>query len=304
MKKNQRIMDFHHLKIFAAVYQYKSFTRASEQLNISQPTISEHIKNLEAEFSCRLFDRLGRRIAPTPKADRLYPEVIRLLDELEKLSEDFLYEDGLVRGNLIIGASTIPGTYILPALAARFRAAHPDTAFEIIINDTSKIADMVLNHEIFIGVVGARKDSPLLQYRPFSKDELVFVRARDYQSESLGTPLADGPVILREEGSGTRVNMLRLLALSGIEIKEERIAAILGSSASVKEAVRAGLGISCLSRLAVQDELARGEFIEIPLPRQNMRRDFYLIRYTKRTMPNHYQAFWDYLRQTSVSEAR
>ncbi len=297
-------MDFHHLKIFAAVYQHKSFTKASEKLNISQPTISEHIKNLEAEFSCRLFDRLGRRIAPTPKADKLYPDVIRLLDRVEKLSENFLFEDGRVRGNLIIGASTIPGTYILPALAARFRAAHPDTAFEIIINDTSRIADMVLDHEIFIGVVGARNDNPLLEYCPFTKDELVFVGTADHQGRPGGTPLADNPVILREDGSGTRINMLRLLTQAGIEIKKEQIAAILGSSASVKEAVRAGLGISCLSRVAVQDELTRGEFIELPLPSQNMRRDFYLIRYTKRTMPNHYQAFWDYLRQTSVSEAR
>ncbi len=294
-------MDFHHLKIFAAVYQHKSFTKASEKLNISQPTISEHIKNLETEFSCRLFDRLGRRIAPTPKADKLYPDVIRLLDSVEKLSEDFLFEEGRVRGNLIIGASTIPGTYILPALAARFRTTHPGTAFEIIINDTSKIADMVVNHEIFIGVVGARNNNPLLEHCPFNKDDLVFVGRADHQRPS-GTPLGDNPVILREEGSGTRVNMLRLLALAGIEIKKERIAAILGSSASVKEAIRAGLGISCLSRLAVQDELARGEFIEIPLPSQNMRRDFYLIRYTKRTMPNHYQVFWDYLRQTSVPE--
>ncbi len=297
-------MDFHHLKIFAAVYQHKSFTKASEKLNISQPTISEHIKNLETEFSCRLFDRLGRRIAPTPKADKLYPEVMRLLDGMEKLSEDFLFEEGRVRGNLITGASTIPGTYILPALAARFRSTNPDTAFEIIIKDTSKIADMVLNHEIFIGVVGARKASPLLEYCPLTKDELVFVGAADYQTGQTGTALTHSPVILREEGSGTRVNMLRLLAQAGIEIKKEQIAAILGSSASVKEAVRAGLGISCLSRLAVQDELSRGEFIEIPLPIQNMQRDFYLIRHARRTMPNHYQAFWDYLRQTSVSEER
>jgi len=296
-------MDFHHLKIFAAVYQLKSFTKASEKLNISQPTISEHIKNLETEFSCRLFDRLGRRIAPTPKADKLYPDVIRLLDGVEKLSENFLFEDGRVRGNLIIGASTIPGTYILPALAARFRATHPETAFEIIIKDTSRIADMVLNHEIFIGVVGARDTSPLLEYCPLTKDELVFVGAADYQTGQSGATLTHSPVILREEGSGTRVNMLRLLAQAGIKIKKEQIAAILGSSASVKEAVRAGLGISCLSRLAVQDELTRGEFIEIPLLSQNMRRDFYLIRYIKRTMPNHYQAFWDYLRHTPVSEA-
>ncbi|MFW8600771.1 selenium metabolism-associated LysR family transcriptional regulator [Desulfobacterota bacterium M19] len=297
-------MDFHHLKIFAAVYQHKSFTKASKKLNISQPTISEHIKNLEAEFSCRLFDRLGRRIAPTPKADKLYPEVMRLLDSLKKLSEDFSFEEGRVRGNLIIGASTIPGTYILPALAARFRSTNPATAFEIIIKDTSKIADMVLNHEIFTGVVGARSTSPLLEYCPLTKDELVFVRAADYQNGQTGTPPANSHVILREEGSGTRVNMLRLLAQAGIKIKKEQIAATLGSSASVKEAVRAGLGISCLSRLAVQDELSRGEFIEIPLPIHNMQRDFYLIRHTRRTMPNHYQAFWNYLRQTSVSEAR
>lgn len=291
-------MDFHHLKIFATVYNCKSFTKASAKLNISQPTISEHIKNLENEFSCRLFDRLGRTISATPKADILYPKVMQLLDGLEKLNEEFLFEEGQVRGELIIGASTIPGTYILPRQASQFRSQHPGISFEIRINDTSQVAEMVLNHDVYLGVVGAKVDSSSLAYQSLVEDELVFVVAKSMvhatKSARAGL-LAEMPFIVREQGSGTRDNMMGLLTQAGIGVSELNVVATLGSSASVKEAVKAGLGVSCLSRLAVNEELASQKLVEIPLSGLKLKRNFYLIYHKKRTLPNHYQAFREYL---------
>jgi len=290
-------MDFHHLKIFVTVYNCKSFTKASDKLNISQPTISEHIKNLESEFSCRLFDRLGRTISATPKADILYPKVMQLLDSLEKLNEEFLFEEGRVKGELIVGASTIPGTYILPRQASQFRSQHPGISFEIRINDTGKVSEMVLNHDVYLGVVGAKVDSSLLTYLPLVEDELVFVAAKAsfHVQRPSQDVLMEMPFIVRELGSGTRDNMMCLLAQADIEASKLNVVATLGSSASVKEAVKAGLGVSCLSRLAVYEELAREELVEIPLKGLKLKRNFYLIYHKKRTLPNHYQAFCKYL---------
>ena len=101
-------MDIHHLKIFVSVYKNKSFTKASEELHISQPTISEHIKNLESSLDCRLFDRLGRSIMPTAEADVLYPKALQLLDDLDQIQEEITATGAGVKGKLVIGASTIP----------------------------------------------------------------------------------------------------------------------------------------------------------------------------------------------------
>jgi DNA-binding transcriptional LysR family regulator len=114
-------MDIHHLKIFVSVYKNKSFTKASEELHISQPTISEHIKNLENSLECKLFDRLGRSIMPTVEADLLYPKALQILEDLDQIQQEITAAGTGVKGKLVIGASTIPGAYILPRMAYSFK---------------------------------------------------------------------------------------------------------------------------------------------------------------------------------------
>lgn len=292
-------MDFHQLRIFATVYRHQSFTKASVVLNMSQPTISEHIKNLESEFSCKLFDRLGRSIAPTQKADVLYPKVQQLLDGLGKLREEFVATSGALSGEITFGASTIPGTYILPQRAGAFRAKHPDVSFEIRINDTARITEMVLQHDLLCGIVGSQRNThPNLIYQPLVADELVFVAHKSLCSGKgplRPKDLCALPFIIREKGSGTRDSMVSLLEKAGVDCGQLHVAATLGSSSSVKEATKAGLGASCLSRLAVREELARKELVELKVKGLSLKRDFYLITHRKRTLPSHYQAFCQYL---------
>ena len=297
-------MDIHHLKIFAAVFRHRSFTRASAVLNISQPTISEHIKNLEAELNCSLFDRLGRSILPTRAAEGLYPRAAQILDALGKLREEMAAATVQVRGELVIGASTIPGTYILPRLAAAFKNKHPNISFTILIEDSRQITDKVLNHEILLGIVGARMESGSLEYQPLVEDEMVLAAPPGLVSQKTvqAADLLTMPFLLREEGSGTRRIMEGFLAAQQIEVGQLQIVAVLGSTASVKEAMRAGLGVSVLSRLAIVDDLASGQLVEIPIKGMRMRRDFYLIFHRKRTLPVLYQAFFESLRQACGGE--
>lgn len=286
-------MDFHQLKIFSSVYRLKSFTDASKELNISQPTISGHIKNLEDELSCRLFDRLSHSIIPTAEGELLFPRAQQLLDLLSKLKEDMASSGKEIRGEIVFGASTIPGTYIIPAMVVAFTRQHPEVTFEVIIDDTEKIINMVLGHELFCGIVGAKQPSDKLEYTPFLRDEMMLVGRKGLLPEECisSNCLYELPFLLREKGSGTRKCMEDCFGEQGIEVGRLDAVATLGSTAAVKEAAIQGLGVTVLSRLAVQDELKKGKLQEITISGLTMARDFYLVQHKLRTMPAHYQAF-------------
>ena len=295
-------MDFHHLRIFSEVYRLRSFTRAAESLNISQPTISEHIKNLEGELSANLFDRLGRTIIPTATAELLFPRVQQLLDSLNRLHDDLLRARDEVRGAIVLGASTIPGTYIVPTRVVEFSRLHPQVTFEVIIEDTARITRMILDHQLFCGIVGARTFSDKLSYQTFVRDELVLVGCPEISPTRAISPdqLKKLPFLLREKGSGTRSCMEEHFAAVAIQPGDLSEVAILGSTAAVKEAVRQGLGVSVLSRLAVREELANSTLREIKVTGLQMSRDFFLVRHNQRTLPAHYQVFWAHLQNTGA----
>lgn len=292
-------MDFHQLRIFSEVYRLRSFTRAAETLHISQPTISEHIKNLEEELAGKLFDRMGRGIIPTAEAELLFPRVRQLLDALNRLQEDLVRSREAIGGEISLGASTIPGTYLIPGRVVEFRRQYPSVTFQVRIEDTAGILRMIRDHELFCGIVGAKIASEKLSYLPFHRDELVLVgRSELYPAHT--RPVADLvnlPFLLREEGSGTRRIMAEYLTGAGLAVDELDTVAVLGSTAAVKEAVCQGLGVTILSRLAVNRELADGTLNEIGIEDLKMGRDFYLVHHRQRTLPVHYQMFCRHLRQ-------
>ncbi len=292
-------MDIHQLKIFVSVYRHNSFTRASEQMNISQPTISEHIKNLEKELGCSLFDRLGRSILPTSQAEFLYPRALKIIGDFEKITHDINRVGDSVRGEIVIGASTIPGTYILPKLAVLFKKQYPEVSFEILIDDSANITEKVLAHELFCGVIGARMESRKLIYDPVVEDELVLVATKEtFPKRTMGMDeLHAVPFLMRENGSGTRRIMENRLEVAGLRPEGIQAAAVLGSTAAVREAVKEGLGVSILSRLAVREELKSGLLHEINLPGVSMKRHFFLIGHQKKTLPHQYQVFCDFLKK-------
>ncbi|MFZ5760700.1 MAG: selenium metabolism-associated LysR family transcriptional regulator [Thermodesulfobacteriota bacterium] len=295
-------MDIHQLRIFVSVYRNRSFSKASEQLFISQPTISEHIKNLERSLGCLLFDRLGRKIEPTSEADLIFPRALQLIEDLEKINEIVLKSGERVRGKLLLGASTIPGNYMLPVLAARFRQTYPEVSFEIVIADTRRVTDMLISHEFFMGIVGASMEPKILHYEPFLGDELVFAGPPALLTGKTRKTLDlyRLPILLREEGSGTRKNMEEFLLTMDIHLKKMNVVAVLGSSDSIKQALKAGLGTSILSRRAIADELAAGSLVEFDLGTR-MGREFFIATHKKRTLPAQYKAFHDFLLRQSTA---
>jgi len=290
-------LDIHQLRIFTSVYHHKSFSKASGSLHISQPTISEHIKNLEEELGCSLFDRLGRSIMPTREAKLIFPKALKLIEDLEAIKQTIQTGLTRIKGTLKIGASTIPGNYMLPVLAASFKKKHPDISFEISIADTRKITDGILQHEILLGIVGASMEPRSLVYEPVFNDELVFAGTQALMGESdAGGDIYSLPFLIREEGSGTRKTMEEWLGKMKIDSRKLNVVAVLGSTDAVKQALKAGLGTSIISRRAIEEELESGTLVQKNIGPE-MKRSFYLAHHKKRSLPAHYQAFYDFLKR-------
>ena len=292
-------MDIHHLRIFASVFRHKSFSKASEELFLTQPTVSDHIKTLEEELSCRLFDRLGRSIVPTKEADALYTHAVEIIEKADVLKEVIGEVRKEVAGELVIGASTIPGTYLMPSIIAAFRKAHPSTSFQIIVSDSRDIVGRILRHEFLIGIVGAKLTNHQIHYISFMEDEMIAVAAPSLMKDGVITlqDLTRIPMVMREEGSGTRREVEKILENKGVAPEEIKIAGIFGSTDAVKQAVKAGLGISIVSKFSVTDELRCKVLKEIRLKNVLMRRNFYIITHKKRTLPLVYRAFLEHIKQ-------
>ncbi|GAB4407736.1 MAG: selenium metabolism-associated LysR family transcriptional regulator [Thermodesulfovibrionales bacterium] len=291
-------MDIHHLKVFTSVFKNRSFSRASEELYLTQPTISDHIRALEEELKCKLFDRLGRSIIPTKEAEILYNHAAEIIEKMNNIKEVIGQFKKEITGELIIGASTIPGTYLLPSIVAEFQRRHPSISFQIIISDSRGIIEKVSGHELLIGIVGAKLTNNSLNYMPFMEDELILVSSPSLIKGSRISlkELLDYPMVLREEGSGTRRETERILENKGVSLDSIRIVGIFGSTDAVKQAVKAGLGVSILSRLSVKDELKHGVFREVKLTDIQMKRRFYIVTHKKRTLPLAYSIFSEHIK--------
>jgi DNA-binding transcriptional LysR family regulator len=298
-------MEIHHLKIFTSVYRHKSFSKASKEIKISQPTISEHMKNLETELGCLLFDRMGRSIIPTKEAEFMFPKAMHIIEETERLKESVIASSGEIKGEILLGASTIPGSYLLPELCNSFKIKHPDVSFRVVIEDSRKVTEMLLAHEVLLGVAGSRLDSDKLRHVPFYKDELVLVASPKLGIKSPLTlkALTRLPFIFREEGSGTRKAIFDNLTDQGISMKTLNVTAVLGSSDAVKQAVKASLGVSMLSRVSVKDELKANTLMEIKIRGLKLQREFYIITHKKRVLPSPYNVYFDFLNKESKSFA-
>lgn len=295
------MLDIHRLKIFLKVADLKSFSRAAYELYLTQPTVSQHISLLEEHLGLLLFDRTGREVTPTKAGNLLYGyarQILLLQDEAQQALDLF---KGKKSGHIQIGASTIPGEYILPPLLGALRAAYPDIRVTVRIAGTEKIIDELLNRSVEIGVVGAKIKDDRLLYSRLVDDELVLVIPRGHQwwqKKCVGSQeLLTEPFVLREHGSGTRIAMERHLQAAGIQPDKLIIAAEVGSTTAIKEAVKARLGISFISERAIQDELKAGLFRKVPVRGEVFKRTFYIVSQRNRTPSPLCKAFVDFLRE-------
>jgi DNA-binding transcriptional LysR family regulator len=292
-------MDLHQIEIFCTLVKLRSFSRTAEALFLTQPTVSGHIKNLETELGVRLLDRLGKRVVPTEEGEILHRHGLKLLEERDRARQEIEKISGRVSGALKIGGSTIPGAYILPHLIGAFKKKYPAISVQLSIDDTAKITESVLNGELCIGVVGARVSDPYLETHAFLSDELVVaVPARHPWARKKVIPaetLRQEPFILREQGSGTLRIMAERLEKAGLSIEDLNVVAVVGSSDAVRQAVKAGLGVSILSSRALEDDICAGHLAALRIKGVTMERNFSVILLKGRSKSPLCKAFLDFM---------
>ncbi|MGD9271532.1 MAG: selenium metabolism-associated LysR family transcriptional regulator, partial [Syntrophobacterales bacterium] len=293
------VMDLRKLEVFCKVYELKSFSQAGKACLLSQPTVSEHIRYLETHLDVRLFDRLGREVVPTRAGEILYKYARRMLILKREAGQTLERYRGKMSGDLELGGSTIPGQYILPSLIGRFRENFPDIFIKLLIGDTMKITTMVLDGQLELGVVGAKIKSNKLQFKQLFDDELVLAVSPNHRWAKRSAirleELPEAPFIMREQGSGTRMTMLEIFEQAGLDSQEFKVVAEMGSTDAIRQAIKAKVGVSILSRRAIADELQFEQLCHVPVKGLSLARHFYLVTHNKRSRSPVGQAFVDYL---------
>ncbi len=279
-------MTLRQLEVFLAVARAGSFRGAAEALHTSQPALSQHVADLERALGVRVLDRLGRRVALTEAGRLLEEHALRVFATLDGARQAVAELQGLQRGSLVIGASTTPGTYVLPGVLAAFRARYPGIEVRLHIANSAVIERRLRGNEIDLGIVGGHGLAPgeaclaagLL-------DELVLIvppgHAWAGRREIPPGDLKGVPVLMREEGSATRRVTERALERAGVPA---RVAMELEHTEAIKQAVMAGLGLAFVSVHAVRGEVESGRLRALRLRGLRIQRHFHVIHHEGRTL--------------------
>ena len=274
-------MSTYQLQVFKTVADKKSFSAAAQTLFISQPAVSMHIKSLEEHFGTRLFDRNTQQVTITEAGSILYQYANKILSLQEEAERDISRLTGCIQGQLSLGASFTLGEYIIPRILGSFKRQHPQIRALLQVTNTEQIVNLVLKQELDLGLVENRVDNPALFVKPFLQDELIVVLPGEHPlAEQKFIPLDEFvalPLVLREEGSGTRKITEERLAEAGVNLLALNVVMELGSTEAVKGAVEAGFGVTVISKWAVQKELKLGSLKPVRIKDVNLKREFYLI---------------------------
>jgi LysR family transcriptional regulator, low CO2-responsive transcriptional regulator len=285
-------MTMRQLEVFLAVARAQSFSRAAERIHLSQPTLSEHTRELENELGVPLFVRRSRSVVLT-EAGRVFEDyATRVVATLAAGRQALADLDGLQRGSLVVGASTTPGTYVLPALIARFRRQYPGITIGLRIANSRLVEERVRDGEVDVAVIGGHMLGPTERCVAAGiVDELQLIVPPDYpvrERVMSRSRFARERLLIREEGSATRQVTERALRQAGVAF---RPAMELDHTETIKRAVMAGLGVAFVSRFAVADELREGRLRAIAVERLRMRRHFHVVHDDRRPLSASARAF-------------
>ncbi|WP_440971145.1 selenium metabolism-associated LysR family transcriptional regulator [Peribacillus frigoritolerans] len=267
------------LKVFVTVIEQKNFSRAGDILNLSQPGVSLHIRNLENELGTKLIYRSPKQVQITEPGKILYRHAKQMLNHYETAKREINEFNNVVSGTMKIGASFTIGEYYLPKVLAEFAAQYPMVDIQIIISNSNDVIQGIRSNKLDIGLIEGETDYKDIDVIPFMNDEMIVVVPPDHPLSQMdlieGNMLQNQTWVLREQGSGTRTYSDKLLSSLELNIKKTFI---FTSIQGVKEAVMAGLGIALLSRLTVQKELKSNELKTFHLKNEPLIRPFSIVK--------------------------
>jgi DNA-binding transcriptional LysR family regulator len=298
-------MDLKMLEVFCRIVELRSFTRAAEAVSLTQPTVSGHIKDLEAELGLPLLDRAGRTVTPTRAGEILYGYARRILGLRAEAQQAIGKHKGGLAGALVLGGSSIPGAYVLPPLIAAFKQDHPEATMTLHVKDSRDIVRGVGDGEYELAMVGARFEEGRVRYDRCGQDELVLAVPASHPWADRGAvrlrDLLGQPMIIRERGSGTRKAMEKALAEHAVDRDRLRVVLEVTSNEAVRQAMKAGAGVAVISRRAVQDDIRCGLVAGLRFQGVRLLRDIFLVTHRTRSRSPLGNAFAAFLRTSSAS---
>jgi DNA-binding transcriptional LysR family regulator len=281
-------MNLHQFEIFLAVANLGSFSRAADEVLLTQSTVSQHIAALEIELGVRLFDRTGRGAELTDGGQLFRQHVRQLLAEYQDLRQTMARFRGMEDPQLTIGASNIPANYLIPGLLPMLAARHPGMVVSVVAGASREVIERLTAGDVALAVVGDRFDDETVAYAPLISDTLPLVVGRGHPWQGQGSvgleELTAAALIVRETGSGSGRSTEEALQRAGLDPARLRIVARLGSNEAVKQAVIGGFGAAFLSTLSIRRELEHGEMAIVAVEGLTIERRFWLAIRRNRTL--------------------
>src|SRR5438105_11754352 len=289
------LMDTKQLAAFCAVVERRSFSQAAERLGVTQPAVSLQVRSLEKRLGKQLLDRSGRRVEPTEAGLALYRGAQRMLSlEGQLLDELEAAEGGELGGALQVGASTGPGSTVVPVLLCEFQRDNPGVAVSLTISDTQSVVERVAERELELGVVGAARRHRGVTFEPFFRDDVVLACPPDHRFAGRSVTLEElrkEPLIVMQEGAGVRLVIEDELRRAGTRLRDLQPRLELGLQESARSAVAAGYGVTLISRAAIEADLAAGTLAVARVKGLDPARQISLVRSAGRSPTRAAEAF-------------
>ena len=288
-------MELRHLETFAKIAELKSFSKAAEELYCTQPTVSKQIIDLENYFKIKLLDRTKRSVALTRAGELLLRYAKNFISLKKEMVEAIDAFKGLKTGSILVGASSIPGIYIIPQVLNIFKQKYDGIKVRLIISDSKEIIGKMEHGEIDIGFVGAKDVSKNLNYKKLFDDTIVIAAPKSFPNAVNIKDLRDYPIVIREAGSGTRDCFDSALRRLHIDITDNlKVVAELTDTEAIKEAVKYGLGMTYISKMAIESEVKKGAVKILRIDGlKELKRSFFIITKKGKTILPHVRALMD-----------
>ncbi len=296
-------MNLKQLEAFVQIAEGGSFSKAAKELFLTQPTISAHISALEKELAVRLFVRNTKEVSLSEDGQALYKYARQMVDLEKKIEEKFCAEKKEGKRSITIAASTIPAQYLLPEILIRFNEKYPKDQIKIMETDSAKVVMRIIDQTADVGFTGTVLEKKHCKYLPFYKDELVIVTPCTSKYRQLREKETDiswiqkEHILMREEGSGTRKEAEKQLRAAGVDVGSMRVIASIENQETIKKSVQQGMGISVLSRLAVEEEEKSGKMLVFHIPTENGGRDINLVYNKNKAMTKATERFVGVVRE-------
>ena len=293
------MLDIHQLNVFLVAAETLNFTRAAQQLHMTQPSVSQHISNLERHFDLPLFLRNGRSLELTDAGMALLPLVRDAAGISVRIDEVMESLKGSIYGHLIVGCSTTPGKYLLPQLLAGFHRKHPQVRVSCQVSPQIEALKNVAEGDSHFVLFSLDNNNFYdIEAIPFVCDPILLIVPLNHPWAKKGeiepTDLLNGEFIMRETTSGTSNAVWEALSQKDISISDLRVLITLGNSEAIALAVQEGIGVGFVSKLVI-DLLCQNKVAVVKIRGIDICRQIYIGRNNRRPATGAQTAFWNFL---------